>query len=172
MTTGREGAGYVAEEPTGEPSRRRIIRRRSSDRVTGGDLEVDQVSMVYRTRKGDTHALDRVSFAVREGEFVSLIGPSGCGKSTLLMIAGGLQDCTSGHVVMGGEPVRGPVSSSGIVFQADCLVEWRSAIQNVLLQAELRRLPKGDFVSRAQELLTSTGLAGFENAYPQELSGC
>jgi NitT/TauT family transport system ATP-binding protein len=130
------------------------------------------VSKVYVTLSGDpVRAIDDVSFSVREGEFVSLIGPSGCGKSTILSMVAGLVPPSTGQIRIDGRSVDGPQTSIGIVFQADALLEWRSALGNVMLQAEARKLPRGAARARAKELLTSVGLGNFLEVWPRELSG-
>ncbi len=116
-------------------------------------------------------ALDHVSIEGRTGEFLSILGPSGCGKSTLLMIAAGLMAPSGGSVVIEGRVVKAPRTDIGIVFQSPVLLEWRSALMNVLLQAEARRMDRDAASRRARELLASVGLAGFEDKYPHELSG-
>ena len=72
---------------------------------------------------------------------MSLIGPSGCGKSTLMLITAGLVPASTGELVVGGEVLQRPLTDVGIVFQDHLLLEFRSALDNVLLQAQIRRLP-------------------------------
>jgi NitT/TauT family transport system ATP-binding protein len=134
-------------------------------------FEARGLSKIYATRDGAVRALDRVSLAQRAGEFVSIVGPSGCGKSTLLMIAAGLVPGSAGAVEVAGRPVAGARTDVGIVFQSPVLLEWRTALANVLLQAEARRMPRAAAEVRARALLASVGLAGFEGKYPHELSG-
>lgn len=125
-------------------------------------------------RKGESvHALERVDLSVGPREFVSLVGPSGCGKSTLLNIAAGLIRPTGGHVMIKGRRVTGPLPEVGMMFQNPVLLPWRTARANVLLPIEVRG---GRGVARASrrsadELLELVGLAGFEEKYPEELSG-
>lgn len=135
-------------------------------------IEVDHVSKVYvdSSQRG-VRALHDVSFEIREGEFVALLGPSGCGKSTLLSIIAGLLPPSDGGVTIDGVPVGGPQTNTGIVFQRDVLLEWRTALQNVLLQTEARKMDAAKSRGRALELLTSMGLSGFEGAWPKQLSG-
>jgi NitT/TauT family transport system ATP-binding protein len=116
-------------------------------------------------------ALDHVSIDERRGEFLSVLGPSGCGKSTLLMIAAGLLPPSGGTVSVAGKVVDRPRTDIGIVFQSPVLLEWRTALGNVMLQAEARRMDRGAAEKRARGLLASVGLAGFEDKYPHELSG-
>jgi NitT/TauT family transport system ATP-binding protein len=139
--------------------------------AVGTYVEVADVSHVFRTTHGEVRALDRVSFDVRAGEFLSIVGPSGCGKSTLVMLIAGLLPPTEGTIVVGGRPVRQPLTDIGIVFQSPVLLAWRSALDNVLLQLEMRGLPRAAYRQRARELLASVGLAGFEDRLPHELSG-
>jgi NitT/TauT family transport system ATP-binding protein len=134
-------------------------------------LLLQGLSKVYATRDGAVRALDRVSLSERRGEFLSILGPSGCGKSTLLMIAAGLLAPSSGVVAVDGRPVSRPRTDIGIVFQSPVLLEWRTALGNVMLQAEAKKLERGAAERRARELLGAVGLAGFEDKYPHELSG-
>jgi NitT/TauT family transport system ATP-binding protein len=99
------------------------------------------------------------------------VGRSGCGKSTLLKITSGLLPATAGAVRVGGAPVKGPLTNIGFVFQAPVLLAWRRALDNVLLQIEARGMDVAAYRRRALDLLELTGLKGFENKYPNELSG-
>ena len=134
-------------------------------------LSIDNLSKVYAAKNGAIRALDQVSFRARRGEFLSILGPSGCGKSTLMMIAAGLVPASSGVVMVEGEPVIRPRTNIGIVFQSPVLLEWRTALGNVMLQAEAHRLDRTHAEKRARELLRAVGLAGFEEKYSHELSG-
>jgi NitT/TauT family transport system ATP-binding protein len=134
-------------------------------------LRLHGLSKVYATHDGPVRALDQVSVSERRGEFLSILGPSGCGKSTLLMIAAGLISPSSGEVAVDGMPVTQPRTDIGIVFQSPVLLEWRTALGNVMLQAEAKKLDHNAATRRARELLASVGLAGFEDKYPHELSG-
>jgi NitT/TauT family transport system ATP-binding protein len=134
-------------------------------------LALQGLSKVYATRDGPVRALDQVSISEKRGEFLSIVGPSGCGKSTLLMMAAGLMPASSGAVTIDGERVTGPRTEIGIVFQSPVLLEWRTALGNVMLQAEAKKLERSAAERRARELLASVGLGGFEHKYPHELSG-
>ena len=134
-------------------------------------LEFRNLTKVYATGDGPVRALDQISLAQRQGEFVSILGPSGCGKSTLMMIAAGLLPPSSGVVAIEGESIDRPRTDIGIVFQNPVLLEWRTALGNVMLQAEAKRLERGAAQRRARALLVAVGLAGFEDKYPHELSG-
>ena len=134
-------------------------------------LRVEGLSMVYATGDGPVRALDQVTMSAQRGQFLSILGPSGCGKSTLLMITAGLVSPSSGAVVVEGARVTRPRTDIGIVFQSPVLLDWRTALENVMLQAEARNLDRRDAEASARALLAQVGLAGFENKYPHELSG-
>jgi NitT/TauT family transport system ATP-binding protein len=134
-------------------------------------LSLQGLSMIYASRDGPVRALDRVSVRARRGEFLSVLGPSGCGKSTLLMIAAGLLRPSSGTVSIDGGLINSPRTDIGIVFQSPVLLEWRTALGNVMLQAEAKKLDRRAAERRARELLSAVGLSGFEDKYPHELSG-
>src|ERR1700733_14546019 len=134
-------------------------------------LRVEHLSKIYTTRDGEVRALSDVSFTQRRGEFLSHVGPSGCGKSTLLMIAAGLVRPSSGIVQTADRRIDKPRTDVGIVFQNPVLLEWRTALGNVMLQAEARKLDRATAEQRAYELLDSVGLKGFEHKYPDQLSG-
>lgn len=134
-------------------------------------LSIEGLSKVYATHNGPVRALDQVSVSARRGEFLSILGPSGCGKSTLLMIAAGLVPASSGVIKVEGKPVTKPRTNVGIVFQSPVLLEWRTALGNIMLQTEARKLERTAAEKRARELLAAVGLANFEDKYPHELSG-
>jgi NitT/TauT family transport system ATP-binding protein len=134
-------------------------------------LEFRNLTKVYAGDDGPVRALDRISITQRQGEFLSILGPSGCGKSTLLMIAAGLLAGSNGVVAVRGQRVTAPRTDVGIVFQNPVLLEWRTAVGNIMLQAEARNLDRRTAERRARELLAAVGLTGFENKYPDELSG-
>ena len=102
------------------------------------------MSKVYATRDGEVRALNEVSFTQRRGEFISHVGPSGCGKSTLLMIAAGLVPPSGGAIKVGDHKVVRPRTDIGIVFQSPVLLEWRTSLGNIMLQAEARRMDRSD----------------------------
>lgn len=132
---------------------------------------VENLSMVFNSNEGAVHALEKVDFGARQGEFFSIVGPSGCGKSTLLRIIAGLLVPTGGGIAVNGSVVVGPTPDVGIVFQNPVLMSWRTILGNVLLQAEVRRLNIKEYRQRAMDLLRMVGLAGFEDRYPYQLSG-
>jgi NitT/TauT family transport system ATP-binding protein len=133
-------------------------------------IVLNNVSVRYGGRLG-VEALREVSFSVDAGQFVSILGPSGCGKSTILSLVAGLRVPTSGQVLRGSVPIGGPVTSVGMVFQKPVLLEWRTALGNVMLSAQSHHMEWAAAEQRARHLLASVGLEGFEQAYPRELSG-
>jgi NitT/TauT family transport system ATP-binding protein len=134
-------------------------------------ISLENVTKRYESRTGAIDALSPITFKIWEDEFVSIVGPSGCGKSTLLMVIGGLVAASGGVVRIKSEIVRHPYTALGFVFQQDVLLDWRTVMQNVLLQAQIRRMDKAGATARARELLELVGLIGFEDKYPYELSG-
>lgn len=134
-------------------------------------IQLRDVTKTYQGARSVTHALAPTSLEVSPGEFVSVIGPSGCGKSTLLMLVAGLLPTSSGSLSVNGKLVTRAVTDLGIVFQQDLLMEWRSALRNVLIQGELRGIPDKEIRPKAMKLLEMVGLEGFAEAYPRELSG-
>ena len=105
------------------------------------------------------------------GEFVSVVGPSGCGKSTLLLMVAGLMKATSGQILIDGKSASGPLTDVGIAFQDHLLLDFRTAMDNVLLQADVRQLPKNVVRARAETLFAQLGLTKAASRYPMELSG-
>lgn len=118
-----------------------------------------------------TQALLNVSVSIQPGQFVSILGPSGCGKSTFLRCVAGLEKLTAGSLLVGQDPVKGPPDNIGMVFQRDALLEWRTIRNNILLPIEFAGKRKEDYLQRVDSLLSLTGLAGFADSYPHELSG-
>jgi NitT/TauT family transport system ATP-binding protein len=134
-------------------------------------IRLEGVAKTYRTDDGPVESLKPLTFDIRDGEFMAIVGPSGCGKSTLLKMVAGLLSVSSGEIVLGGKRVAGPPDNVGIVFQSPVLLAWRTVLDNVMLQIEMRRLDRGAYLPKARALLTMAGLAGFENKYPWQLSG-
>jgi NitT/TauT family transport system ATP-binding protein len=139
--------------------------------ASGDYISIRGVSKTYIGRNAVVEAIGAIDLDVPDGEFVSVIGPSGCGKSTLLMLLSGLDRATTGTIRIGGKIIDRPTSDLGIVFQQDVLLEWRTALANVLIQAEIRRSDKAAATRRASDLLAMVGLSDFAAAYPYELSG-
>jgi NitT/TauT family transport system ATP-binding protein len=135
------------------------------------DDAVISAAGVAKVFNRDVVALESASFDIRRGTFVSLVGPSGCGKSTLLRLIAGLIGKTSGSLSVLGNEVNGPSPDVGMMFQRPTLLEWRTAVENVLLPTEVRGTPTGADKERAIDLLRLVGLKDFEFAFPRQLSG-
>lgn len=134
-------------------------------------ITCSKVSKTYRAKGRLIHALEDVSFSADQNEFVTFVGPSGCGKSTLLKIVGGLLERSGGDITVKGETVHGPRRDIGIMFQTAVLFDWRTALENVLLPVEVLGLEVGGYRERARGILKMVGLDGFEESYPNQLSG-
>ena len=121
--------------------------------------------------RGSYHAVSKVTFTIRKGEFVSVVGPTGCGKSTLLNLAAGLLKPDSGTVRVFGAALDGINSRAAYQFQQDVVLPWKTAEENVMLGLVFRRVPAEKARQTARSWLARVGLAGFENRYPHQLSG-
>ena len=132
-------------------------------------LNIQDASKTFSARGGTLQALQNINMMVDEGEFVSIVGPSGCGKSTLLWAIAGLHALTSGSIQLFGKEVTGPRREVGLIFQEANLLPWRTLRKNVYFPFEIMGETPDD--SRINELIGITGLKGFENHYPRELSG-
>jgi NitT/TauT family transport system ATP-binding protein len=139
--------------------------------MISGGIDIRGIRKVFGTEPGGVVALDNIDLDIKPGEFVSVVGPSGCGKSTLLRIIGGLTPATSGSVAVFGNAVLKPVTECGIVFQQPILLEWRTVVENVLFNIDMRGLDVTAYRPRALELLAAVGLADFVNNRTYELSG-
>ncbi|MTH79862.1 ABC transporter ATP-binding protein [Paracoccus aestuariivivens] len=108
---------------------------------------------------------------VAKGEFVAIVGPTGSGKSTLLNAAAGLLKPSAGRVELGGQELSGLNRSAGYLFQADALMPWKTARDNVAISLEINGVPRREALARADEWLVKVGLRGFGDRYPHMLSG-
>ena len=134
-------------------------------------IAVDQVSRVFTSGARVVTALEKVSFEIHAGNFVSIVGPSGCGKSTLLKIIAGLLPVSSGVASVNGRRVDQPLENVGMIFQAPVLLKWRTVLGNILLPVEFAKLDVTSYMDKARALIKLVGLDGFEEMYPHELSG-
>jgi NitT/TauT family transport system ATP-binding protein len=129
------------------------------------------VSKTFDTGGQQVSAVKDVSFQFRKGDLISLLGPSGCGKTTVLKMMGGLIPASGGLLELEGKSITGPFPGVGVVFQSPTLMPWRSVLGNVLFPMEVLGKNDARAKRRAQEILNLVGLAGFEQAYPRQLSG-
>ena len=136
-------------------------------------LTVRNLVKTYFDPYKGTHveAVRGISLDVREGEFVSIVGPSGCGKSTVLGLIAGFIAATSGDILVGDRPVRGPGPDRGVVFQSFALFPWKTVLENVAFGPKMRGIGKAEREAIAREFLGLTGLAHAADRYPNELSG-
>src|SRR5215475_1992455 len=137
----------------------------------GAAIALRGVTKVFGPRAGGYHALGPISIDLRPGEFVSIIGPSGCGKSTSMLIAAGLLPASEGHVEIDGKRLDRPLTDVGIVFQDHLLLDFRTALDNVMLQQQIRKLDRAEMLTRAAALFRKLGLEGAQSRYPRQLSG-
>lgn len=116
-------------------------------------------------------AVSDVDLTVGAGEFVSVVGPTGCGKSTLLNVAAGLLVPSRGSVKIFGDPLSGINARAGYMFQAESLMPWRTALENVLAGLQFRGVPDHEARAEAEDWLRRVGLGGFGDRYPHQMSG-
>jgi NitT/TauT family transport system ATP-binding protein len=148
-----------------------VLAEQEPARERGGDHGRIAVVDSVKQFEGGVLAVDRVSFEVEPGEFVSVVGPSGCGKSTLLRLIAGLIPLTSGTISVNGSEVTGPRQDVALMFQRPTLLPWQTALQNALLPRTLHGRADAAAEREAYELLDLVGLTGFEHTYPRHLSG-
>src|SRR5882672_11138867 len=162
----------AATKPTGA-SQSGAHLRLVSDRATAGTpgIQLSGVSKTYRSRDGDVPSLRPLDFHINAGEFFVVVGPSGCGKSTLLKMISGLLAPSTGEIFVEGQQVTKPHGNVGIVFQNSLLLPWRNILANVMLPIDMKRLPRSEYLPRANDLLKLVGLEGFEKKLPWQLSG-
>jgi NitT/TauT family transport system ATP-binding protein len=134
-------------------------------------IKIENLFKTYKSRSGLVAALENVNLDIEQNEFITLVGPSGCGKSTLLKIIGALIRPSRGRLLYDNRPLLQPTRDVGIVFQEPVLLPWRTALDNVLLPAEILGLDVEASRARAMDLLKLVGLQGFESNPPRELSG-
>jgi NitT/TauT family transport system ATP-binding protein len=145
-------------------------------------IVVSDISKTFQLKPGqfvtvDGEATDRVTvldgvdLSIRKGEFITLVGPSGSGKSVLLDIIGGLTQATGGNVELDGKRITRPDPKTGYVFQQYALFPWRTALANIEYALEVRGVGKAERTATARHLLSLFGLAGFEDRFPNQLSG-
>jgi NitT/TauT family transport system ATP-binding protein len=139
--------------------------------VSAAKLEIRDLRKEFRTGRQSVVALEAANLALADNEFVSLVGTSGCGKSTLLSIAAGLQEASSGDVLVDGQPVTGPGRDRGVVFQSYTLFPWLTARQNVEFAMRGESLSGAARRKTALEQLRLVGLEEFADAHPNQLSG-
>lgn len=136
-------------------------------------VALERVTSRYDEGRRRLTALEDLSLAVSQGEFLSIVGPSGSGKSTLLDIVAGLIAPDEGQVLMSGRPTTPAerLGQAAYMRQRDLLVPWRTTLQNAALGLEASGVPRREAEAAAAAQLPRYGLAGFADAYPGQLSG-
>ena len=137
----------------------------------GSALAFHNLGMVFEGRVGSVVALEDFSFAVAGNEFITIVGPSGCGKSTLLQVTSGLQAPTSGEATVNGQQITGPSPDKAMVFQSFSLFPWKSVWQNIDFGLRINGMAKAKRDELISYYIAVTGLKGFEDHYPRQLSG-
>jgi len=134
-------------------------------------LEVRGVEHVYVLKKQRIEALKGIDMSVDEKSFVTILGPSGCGKSTLLRLIAGLELPTRGKIFLEGRKIEGPGSDRGMVFQSYTLFPWLTVRENIEYGLVLKGMSKSQREDISSHFISITGLSGFEDYYPKNLSG-
>jgi len=137
-------------------------------------VQLDDINMVFDTKKGPFIALRDINLNIKQGDFVSIIGHSGCGKSTVLNLVAGLLTPTSGVMLCAGREIAGPGPDRAVVFQNHSLLPWLSCFQNVYLAVERvfgGKEKKDALRKRTDDALALVGLTHARDKYPKEISG-
>ncbi|MFT8319164.1 MAG: ABC transporter ATP-binding protein [Sporolactobacillus sp.] len=136
-----------------------------------GNILIDHIQRDRMNTSGKKiHVLEDINLDIAEGEFVAFIGPSGCGKTTLLRLIAGLDTSQGGNVIVDGQSVEGPDYSRGYVFQQASLFPWETIRENIATGLKARKIYK-EQKDQVQRFIDLTGLTGFEDAYPHQISG-
>ncbi|MBQ4558066.1 MAG: ABC transporter ATP-binding protein [Clostridia bacterium] len=131
-------------------------------------LKLNNVSLTYFSKNGETKALDNISLDIKEKEFVSIVGPSGCGKTTILSLISGLLKPTDGNIEINNNSSENMI---GYMFQKDELFEWRTILDNIYLGLEIQKKLNNDSKEYVEGLLKKYGLWDFRNSHPSQISG-
>ena len=141
--------------------------------LTTTKLAIEGVGRIFPGVRGGapTVALQPTTLTVADNDFITILGPSGCGKSTLLRVVAGLDQPTSGRVLLDGVPVATPGADRGMVFQSYTLFPWLTVRENICFGLREKGMPAEKQDGIARHWLDRVGLSGFENHYPKMLSG-
>ncbi len=135
------------------------------------ELIIHNLSKSFPSKRGSIIALKNINLTLYRNEFVCVVGASGCGKSTLLNIIAGLEEPTSGEILLEGEPIDGPGANRGMVFQNYTLCPWLTVAQNVEFGMKMQKIPLAERKQRMEYYLEIVGLSRFADALPRALSG-
>ena len=136
-----------------------------------GAISIENAQISFRTPRQVVDAIKDITVEFRAGEFTTLLGPSGCGKSSLLGAIAGFVPLSSGQILVDEKVVGKPDRSRGIVFQDHNLFPWKTVHENVEFGPKMRRIAKEERWRMADQILERVHLKGFENSYPDQLSG-
>lgn len=134
-------------------------------------LSCEHLKKSYQTPEGEKVVIEDISLSVKENEFVVLFGAGQCGKTTMINLLSGLEESTSGTVMLDGKIVKGPAPERGVVYQTISLFPWLTTMGNVEYGPKVRGMSKAERRKRAQHYIDLVGLQGFENVFPVKLSG-
>jgi len=137
-----------------------------------GDLVIRNLTRSFVRDDGELlTAIEKIDLTIRQKEFICVLGPSGCGKTTFLRMIAGLDQATSGEIILDGEQIQGPNPKIGVVFQEYSLFPWRNVIDNVAFGLEMQGIDREERYRTAHQYLDLVGLSQFSQSYPSELSG-
>ncbi len=149
-----------------------ISQAPATEEKSGVPIRISGVTKVFGEESDKPFlALKAIDLDIQPGEFICVVGPSGCGKSTLMLMVAGLMSRSGGDILVGGRSVTKPITDVGIAFQDHLLLDFRSAIENVTLHADIRGLPKKEIEARARQLFDQLRLTAAMDKYPRQLSG-
>jgi NitT/TauT family transport system ATP-binding protein len=135
------------------------------------ELEINNLNKSFPTKDGELLVLENINMKVYKNEFACIVGASGCGKSTLLNIIAGLDQQTSGEVLLEGRPVNGPGADRGMVFQNYTLYPWLTVAENIEFGLKLKGIPASKRKEQVNHYIEIVGLGKFANSLPKTLSG-
>jgi len=164
MVSAASAKAYAKQSPA---VRARFKRLRAREVI----LDVRALTKKFESAQGSTVALNNINFTTHRREFLCVVGPSGCGKSTLVRILAGLEEQTSGEVLLLGKPVVGPGSDRGMVFQSYTLFPWLTVKKNVMFGLEVNGRGRYEAEQQTMQWLQLIGLEKFADSYPHQLSG-
>lgn len=147
------------------------VAARPNDGKPAGTIQFRTVDKGFNAGAGQFLALNDISLSVSAGEFVAIVGASGCGKSTILRLIAGLDTPDRGAILVDGKPVVGPGLDRGLIFQEHRLMPWLTVQQNIALALQNTPIGAAEKRTLIAEHIALVGLAGFEHAYPRQLSG-
>ncbi|MBC2835143.1 ABC transporter ATP-binding protein [Paragemmobacter straminiformis] len=136
-----------------------------------GEVTIRDLSKSFTLNGRRLNVLRGIDLAVGGGSSLAIVGPSGCGKTTLLRVLAGLEEPDAGEVLVDGSPVHGIGHQRAVIFQEPRLLPWLTVLDNVAFGLEVRGTPRRDAREKALRYIRLVGLAGFETAFPRQLSG-